>query len=330
MAQMVEPPRSRGRRRIQMAIPNDVLIAIPAYNEERFIGSVVVQARRISHAVVVIDDGSSDQTAQVAEAAGAVVERHPENQGKAEALNTAFRYARESGASILVVLDGDGQHSAEEIRRLVAPIQRGDADIVVGSRFLVESSGDIPRVRRLGQLAITAVTNACSGVPITDSQSGFRAFSRRAIETFLFGAKGFNVEVEMQFSALEHGLRVLEVPITALYLDPPKRSVFAHGRIVLNGVLRLAGRHRPLLAFGLPGLLAFLVGLAVGAITTEIYTSTGQLAIGYALITVLLSTCGLLSMFTAVLLHSIRGTFIDLERRIIEHAAHRSPAYRHG
>lgn len=320
-------PRDRYRRGRHLPLTG-VLVAIPAYNEERFIGSVVLQVRRAGLSVLVIDDGSSDQTSEVAEAAGAFVERHPENRGKAEALNTAFRYARSSGASALVVLDGDGQHNVAEIQRLLEPILSGEADIAIGSRFLAESPGSIPRVRRLGQKAMTAVTNACSGAAVTDSQSGFRAFSRKAIETLLFSAKGFNVEVEMQFWASEHGLRLVEVPITAVYLDPPKRNVLSHGLHVLNGILSLVGRRRPLLSFGVPGFIVLLVGLSFGVMVTQIYQTTHVLAVGYSLITVLCTITGLLSIFTGLLLHSVRGTFIDLEKRIIDLASASSFSHR--
>ncbi len=328
MAEAVGVARRNHQRRGRHFPLTDVLVAIPAYNEERFIGTVVLQVRRAGFSVLVIDDGSSDQTSEVAEAAGAVVERHPENRGKAEALNTAFRYARASGSSALVVLDGDGQHKIAEIQRLLAPILAGEADIAIGSRFLATSPGSIPRVRRIGQTAMTAMTNAVSGAKVTDSQSGFRAFSRRAIETLLFGAKGFNVEVEMQFWASEHDLRLVEVPITAVYLDPPKRNVLSHGLYVLNGILSLVGRRRPLLSFGVPGLIVLLVGLSFGALVTEIYQSTHVLAVGYGLITVLCTITGLLSIFTGLLLHSVRGTFIDLEKRIIDLASASSFGWR--
>jgi glycosyltransferase involved in cell wall biosynthesis len=295
----------------------DVLVAIPAYNEERFIGSVVLAARMAGKPVLVIDDGSVDRTADIAVAAGALVERHETNRGKAEALNTAFRFAREHLVTALVVLDGDGQHHADEIAIVLAPILSGEADIVIGSRFLSSSPGTVPKIRRLGQKAMTLTTNAVSGVGVTDSQSGFRAFSRHAIDTLLFASRGFSVEIEMQFGAHDHGLHVLEVPITAKYPDPPKRNVFHHGTQVLNGVLLLAERHRPLLFFGIPGIYLLIVGLAFGVKVAGIYSSTHVLATGYALITVLCTLLGLLALFTGIQLHSMRGVFLDLEKRLI-------------
>jgi glycosyltransferase involved in cell wall biosynthesis len=292
------------------------MVAIPAYNEERYIGSLVLRARQLGLTVLVVDDGSTDQTAEIAAAAGALVERHAVNRGKAAALNTAFRVARSRQAEVLVVLDGDSQHDVQQIEPLIAPIHSGEADIVVGSRFLPESNGAIPGLRRLGQRAMTLLTNAGSGVQLTDSQSGFRAFSRRAVETILFQTSGFSAEVEMQFLARQHALRLREVPISASYFDPPKRNAFRHGAQVLHGVLSLIGRHRPLLFFGSLGLLFGLIGLSFGILVTSIYQAHRILAVGYSLITVLCLIVGLLALFTAIVLHSIRSSFLDVERRL--------------
>jgi glycosyltransferase involved in cell wall biosynthesis len=295
----------------------NVLVAIPAYNEERFIGSVVLRAGLLGFDVLVVDDGSVDRTTQIAQSAGAIVEVHAENRGKAAALNTAFRLARERGVSILVVMDGDAQHAADEIERFLTPVREGLADIVVGSRFLAASGGQIPRMRRLGQRAMTTMTNVASGISVSDSQSGFRAFSARAIEALVFGSSGFSVEVEMQFQARDHGLTVAEVPISANYEDPPKRNIVGHGMQVLDGILRLVGQKRPLFFFGYPGVLSMVLGLLLGLRVADIQRSTGDLAVGYALLTVLFVVMGLLGLFTAVILHSVRLAFLNVERRII-------------
>ncbi|MFN8633875.1 MAG: glycosyltransferase family 2 protein [Chloroflexota bacterium] len=293
-------------------------MAVPAFNEQRFIGSVVVQLRQRGYTVLVIDDGSGDRTASVAEGAGAVVAQHPENQGKAEAVNTAFRHARRSGVECLVLMDGDAQHDPAEIERLIAPIERNEADIVIGSRFLETSDGDIPPVRRIGQVTMTKLTNLSSGATVTDSQSGYRAFSRRAIQSLIFASDGFSVEVEMQFQARDLDLNVVEVPIAATYTDPPKRNVLSHGFQVLDGILRLVGIRRPLFYFGYPGIVAMVLGAILGAYVTYVQHTRAELAIGYALITVLLVLVGLLSIFTAIILHSIRATVMGFERRLIE------------
>jgi glycosyltransferase involved in cell wall biosynthesis len=296
---------------------DQVLVAIPAYNEERFIGSLILQVRWLGYPVLVIDDGSSDGTAKVAAHAGASVARHEKNLGKAEALNTAFRIARGEGVTALVVLDGDSQHNPAEIEQVLAPVLRGDADVVIGSRYLDASAAHIPRVRSFGQRSMTLATNVSSGTAVTDSQSGFRAFSQRAIDAFRFRSHGFGVEGEMQFQARDYSLQVLEVPITAHYEEPPKRNVVSHGLQVLNSVLRLVERHRPLLFFGAPGVLLIMAGLGFGALVTLTYQTSRVLAVGYGLITVLALLAGLLAIFTGMTLHAIRGTFLDLEHRMI-------------
>ncbi len=328
-------PKVGATRAGSFAVPgiaDHVLVAIPAYNEARFIGSVILQAHLEGFEVVVIDDGSHDGTARIAAAAGALVERHPHNLGKAAALNTAFRIARARNVDALVVLDGDGQHRPDEIHQVLAPVLSHEADIVIGSRFLDpgHSEAAIPEVRRRGQLAITAATNLVSGTPVTDSQSGFRAFSRRAIHSLLFGTHGFNVEVEMQFQARAFGLHVHEMPITAIYADPPKRNVFGQGLTVVHGLMQLIGRHHPLLFFGVPGLCLTLAGLVLGAIVANIYQTTQVLAVGYSLLTLLLIIVGVLSLFTGVLLHSARGAFLDLERRLSALGYLAPPEVQHG
>ncbi|NLE99886.1 MAG: glycosyltransferase family 2 protein [Anaerolineales bacterium] len=290
-----------------------VVAVIPAYNEERFIGSVVLKARSHVDAVVVVDDGSSDETRLVAEAAGAVTVVHARNRGKGAALNTGFRRARELDPDAIVMLDGDGQHLPEELQTVLAPVFAGQADIVVGSRYL-NGTCDVPRHRALGHWFFNRLTNTLSGISATDSQSGYRAFSRDAVDALHFSSRGFSVESEMQFLAQDLGLRYVEVPITIRYTDKPKRPVIPHGLQVLNGILQLVGQHRPLLFFGLPGLLALFAGVIWGGIVVSIYTSSGQLAVGYALVSVLLTILGSLGLFAGIILHSVRGLFVNYLR----------------
>jgi glycosyltransferase involved in cell wall biosynthesis len=292
----------------------DVLVVIPAFNEDRFIGSLVLKVRAAGYSVLVVDDGSSDSTAAVAEAAGAVLIRHASNRGKAAAVASAFAHAREMELDALVLIDGDSQHDPVDLPGVLAPVLSGEADMVVGSRFLGAHS-QIPLWRRAGQHALTAATNLGSGVRITDSQSGFRAFSRRAIHAMRFGKDGFSVESEMQFEARASGLTIREVPISVHYQIPNKRNPVRQGVGVLDGVLRLIGLHRPLLFFGLPGLVILAAGLLLGAYVVRVYDATLQLAVGYALITVLLGIVGVMSLFIGIVLHTIRSLFMEFSRR---------------
>lgn len=288
-----------------------VVVVIPAYNEERCIGSVVLKLHQYPVEILVVDDGSRDETALIATAAGARVIRHLRNQGKGVALNTGLQAARQLDPDALVLIDGDGQHLPEQLPALLQPVLSGEADMVVGSRYL-EHTSEVPNHRVWGHRLFNLVTAAASGVMTTDSQSGYRAFSPRAMHLLSFSSTGFSVESEMQFLAHEHHLHVVEVPITIRYADKAKRSVFGQGMSVLNGILRLTGQMRPLLFFGLPGLFVLLAGLGLGVYVVDIYTRFKTLAVGYAILSVMLTIIGMLGLSTGVTLHSMRGLLHEM------------------
>ncbi|MEM3485919.1 MAG: glycosyltransferase family 2 protein [Candidatus Methanomethyliaceae archaeon] len=217
-----------------------VIAAIPAYNEEKYIAEVVRKTAKYVDEVYVIDDGSTDRTAERARAAGAIVISHSKNMGKGAAVNTAFTLARQIRPEALVLLDGDNQHDPEEIPLLLEPVLCGSYDMVVGSRFLRKNG--IPAYRQLGQGVLTIATNLGSGIKMTDSQSGFRAFSAKAIDQMSFRETGLSVESEMQFLAGKIKLLINEVPIVTNYDDEVKRNPVAHGVGVLIRVIWLLVR----------------------------------------------------------------------------------------
>ncbi|MDQ6671606.1 MAG: glycosyltransferase family 2 protein [Chloroflexota bacterium] len=293
-------------RSIQANVGGNVVVAIPAYNEDRFIGSLVLKLRARGHRVLVVDDGSTDTTAELAEAAGATVVRHPTNLGKTAAVETAFDHARRMGADVLVLIDGDSQHDPADVHSLAEPILNGDADMVVGSRFAGRRSV-IPRWRVAGQHALTMATNIGSGLHMSDTESGYRAFSRRALDEMRFNGRGFSIEPESQFQAKQHGWKVVEVPIRVHYELAMKRNPVWHGFGQVDAILRLIAQHRPLLFFAVPGAALVLAGLLLGLHVVRIYDATQQLAIGYSLITVLLVIVGIIATFVGIMLHAIRG-----------------------
>ena len=204
------------------------------------------------------------------------------------------------------MIDADGQHSPEEIDLVVAPLKTGEADIVVGSRYL-ENRSDVPQHRIWGHKAFNFLTNRASGISVTDSQSGYRAFSEKAIKALSFYSYGFSVELEMQFIANENNLRLVEVPITITYKDEPKRSVVRQGFGVLNGILYMTSQYRPLLFFGGIGLVSVLIGLGYGVKVLDTFYATQKLAIGSAVLSILFVIIGSVSFSTGILLHSIRS-----------------------
>jgi glycosyltransferase involved in cell wall biosynthesis len=285
-----------------------IIAAIPCFNEERFIGSVVLKAKNYVDQVMVIDDGSTDKTAMVAEQARVTVVKHDSNRGKGAAVRTAFEQAKEMGCSALVLLDGDGQHEPADIPRLLEPVLHGQADMVVGSRFL-QIESPVPGYRIWGQRVLTFFTNLGSRVKLTDSQSGFRAFSPKAIEALSFAEEGFSIESEIQFLAKEANLQVAEVAVSIGYYDRAKRSPVAHAMGVFNSIIGLVSKRLPLLFFGVPGAIMLGFGLWEGSQVVQDYNDTGEFYIGPALITVLLCILGALSLFTGLILHTIRSFF---------------------
>lgn len=192
-----------------------ILVAIPAYNEERRIAAVVRGARAHANVVVVIDDASTDRTADLARRAGARVLQHIVNRDLGGALQTAFVYARKTSPDILITMDGDGQFASDDIPRLIAPLVNGTADVVLGSRFLGVNT--VPFFRRLANRVANGVTRMLFGVAVTDSQSGFRAFHCRAFSVMELRTSGMEISSEIVTEMHARSLRYTEVPITVRY-----------------------------------------------------------------------------------------------------------------
>jgi len=192
------------------------LAIVPALNEAGSIESVIreIRAEDPDFEVLVVDDGSTDNTAALAEAAGAKVVRLPFNLGIGGAVQTGLQYAREHDFGIAVQIDADGQHDPSQLPQLLAPLVAGEADVVVGSRFLGERNYKAPLVRRIGIRVFAAIVSAVVGQPLTDTSSSFRAFGRRAIAYFARDyPHGFVESVEATVIAARCGLRLKEVPV---------------------------------------------------------------------------------------------------------------------
>jgi hypothetical protein len=193
-----------------------LVAVVPAWNEEGAIGTVVDEIKAFDHAatVVVVDDASTDRTADVAEEHGAIVLRLPFNVGIGGAVQTGFRYARDEGYGVAVRLDGDGQHDAAELGKLLAPIETGAADLVIGSRF-VDPGGTYrpPLARRMGIRVFARLVSVLGGQKVTDTTSGFLALDRAGIELFAVEYPHDYPEVEATLVALRSGLRLAQVQV---------------------------------------------------------------------------------------------------------------------
>ncbi len=278
---------------------------IPAYNEEKTIGSVVLGTQQHVSRVIVVDDGSSDQTSQIAKLAGAEVLVHPVNQGKGAALKTGFKAAKDS--KIIVTLDSDGQHDPRLIPKLVKPIQDDEADVVNGSRYLHGKDDDTPAYRRVGQNVLDAATNISGHLKITDSQSGFRAFAGHTIPVFGFHSSGYTIESEMLIDAANAGLRIMEVEIEAIYGEDShhKANPVKHGVSVLLRIIRDMEYNRPLYYFGAPGAVMVLIGMVLSIIFFSEYITDQSPSLLPTAMAALLTIFGSFIAFTGLILHSI-------------------------
>jgi glycosyltransferase involved in cell wall biosynthesis len=222
-----------------------IIAGVPAFNEEATVANVVFQAKAHVSSVIVIDDGSSDRTSEIARLAGAVVVRHKSNEGYGGALKTCFAMARKLHADAMVILDSDGQHDPEEIPIVLAPVTSGKADIVIGSRFIGKYQNSVPPSRRIGIMLLNFVTSLL-GPNVLDSQSGFRAFSARAISLIDPSESGMGAGSEILIQACEKGLKIVEVPTHCSYESRvPLSTTFTRGLEVLLSLVRqmLIRRH---------------------------------------------------------------------------------------
>jgi len=284
-----------------------IVAAVPAYNEEKTIAKVVVRAMKHVDRVVVVDDGSLDDTATIAERLGAQVVRHESNLGYGAAIRSCFDVARDLNPDALVILDADGQHSADDIPKLLAPIQAGEADIIVGSRFAGAATSEIPSYRRAGMRLLNEVTNRVAKQKISDTQSGFRAYSRKAIRGIRLYERGMGVTSEIGIRGGDAGLTVVEVPVGVAYqgLETSSQNPLTHGLEIISAILRIAGEKHPVALFGFPGLISIIAGLGGWLWVANRFAQVQELPVGIALVSTVLLIAGILAVMTGVILYTI-------------------------
>jgi hypothetical protein len=289
-----------------------VVAGIPAYNEEKTIARVVLGAQKHAHIVVVCDDGSSDLTGEIAARLGAVVVRHERNSGYGAALQSLFKRARELNADVLVTLDADGQHDPAQIPLLVKPIEEGVAGVVLGSR-LKDKNGtiDMPKYRQFGVKVITKLTNGNGKHGVSDAQSGFRAYSKRAMEHLgSMSENGMSASVELLRAINKSGLKVCEVPISCKYAGSTgektsSKNPLSHGVGLIMSLIKLVVEDRPLPYLGLPGIVSIAVGALFGVWMMDMYAASGQIVTNVALASITFILLGFFMVSTAITLYAI-------------------------
>jgi glycosyltransferase involved in cell wall biosynthesis len=284
-----------------------IVAAIPAYNEEKTIAKVVLRAMRHVDRVVVVDDGSTDDTAMIAERLGAHIVKHDGNLGYGAAIRSCLSAARDLNSDILVILDADGQHSGDDIPKILAPIQAGEADIVVGSRFSGPQDSEIPLYRRAGLRLVNEATNRIARQKISDTQSGFRAYSRESIQRIGLYERGMGVTSEINIRSGDAGLKIVEVPIGIRYsgLETSSQNPLSHGLEIVSTILRIAGEKHPVALFGVPGFISMFAGLGGWLWVANRFAEVRELPVGIALISTILLIAGILVVMTGIILYTI-------------------------
>ena len=284
------------------------IACIPAYNVENTISTVVKDVSNYVDSVIVCDDGSIDETSNEAKNAGATVIKHEKNHGKGAALKSLFDYAKKTDFDILVTIDGDGQFLAKDIPKLINPINNG-CDVVIWSRL--DEKSEMPGYRKFGNKVLDKMTSAASELPFKDTQSGFRAYSKKAIEKIKFYSDGFASDSEILVSASEKGLKISEEKINVRYDTGTKTSTknpVSHSSDVITKLIELIAVKSPLKLLGIPGIVLFLFGLFYSGVVISIFNESGYFSVPSTLVALGSVVIGILFILTAIILFTINVT----------------------
>jgi glycosyltransferase involved in cell wall biosynthesis len=280
-------------------------IGIPAFNEEKNIAKIITRLKKITNSIIVCDDGSTDMTLEIAESLGVIVVKHEKNRGYGAAINSIFQKAQEIKSDLLVTFDGDGQHRVEDIENLIEPIKENTADIVIGSRFL-KKENNVPNYRKIGIKIITKVTNASMQKKLTDSQSGFRAYSKQVLSKISLSEIGMGISTEILIKASSEGLRITEVPITILYSgNTSTHNPVSHGTSVLFSTIKFTSIEHPLKFYGIPSVIFLTIGVIFASLAVQYYVDVGRLNTDLTLIGAGTILVGIILLISAILLYSL-------------------------
>ena len=283
-----------------------IVACIPVYNEESVIAKVVQNCLKKVDEVIVCDDGSIDNTVQMASEAGAYVLKHDKNRGKGAAMRTLFKHVLKTDADIIVTIDGDGQFLTEEIPILVKPILENQSDMVIGYRF--DSNSEMPKYRKIGNKVLDKITNFATDLPFRDTQSGFRAYSKSAIKQIEFSTDGFGADSEILVNASEKKLKIIEQKVTVIYQTGNKTSTkdpISHSSEVIVSLIELIALKHPLKFLGIPGLLSICFGIIFSIMVITTFNETRYFSIPFTLISIGSLIVGILLFLMSILLFSI-------------------------
>ena len=289
--------------------PN-IAVCIPSYNEAKAIGDVIQKAKKYARYVIVYDDGSTDDTYEIARLSGAdQIIRSTENKGYGVAIRAMFQAAKEKNADVLVTIDSDGQHDPDQIPDLIKPICDEGFDITIGSRFMrSQEKVKIPPYRSLGIKAITRLSHYASYNNITDAQSGFRAYNNKAINSMNLFEEGMAVSTEILLRAQEKQLLIKEVPITVRYNtgnDTSTHHPVSHGIAVLYSLVQFISLRHPLAFYGLPGVALLIISAVFISNALDLFERTRFVSTNMILISVGAAVVGVVLLATGAILYTM-------------------------
>jgi glycosyltransferase involved in cell wall biosynthesis len=291
-----------------------ILVCIPAFNEAKTIEDIIIKSKEYADGVIVYDDGSTDNTYDLAKSSGATVIKSPKNTGYGAAIRALFQAAKDQNADVMITLDSDGQHNPDQIPVLIEPLLKQGVDLVIGSRFLNRNDKErVPRYRSFGIKTITKLTQAASYGGITDAQSGFRAYNKNALSKINLFEDGMAVSIEILLRAKEKKLLTTEVPITINYdvKDTSTHNPISHGVGVLYSVLQFISLRHPLAFYGLPGIA--LLGVAAFFLRNalHLFSTTGYVSTNMILISVGIAVVGVVLLATAAIVYTLVALLKD-------------------
>ena len=283
-----------------------IIIGIPAFNEEKNIASIITKLMNITDSIIVCNDGSSDLTSEIAEKMGAVVINHKKNLGYGGAIRSIFLKAKELECDILVTFDADGQHRIEDIENVTTPIIDQEAELVIGSRFLDGSEKEVPQYRKVGIKVITKITNASIKEKLTDSQSGFRAYSKKVVDELNPSELGMGISTEILIKASSKNFKIVEVPIKILYSgDTSTHNPISHGSSVILSTIKYTSIEHPLKFYGIPSVIFFIVGLSFTYLSAQYYAEIGRLSTNLTIVAAGTILIAVVLLITSILLYSL-------------------------
>lgn len=286
-----------------------ILVCIPAFNECEAISEIVKRASKHAAEVLVCDDGSQDGTDRLAEAAGAIVIRHTKNQGYGATIKTLFEAAKGKDPDVMVTLDSDGQHDPDQIPQVVKPILYDGFDIVVGSRYLTDHDRQqIPVLRGVGIKVITTLARRISYGNITDAQSGFRAYSRKALQKIRLFEKGMPVSTEILIKAKQENLIIREVPVTVSYnmKNTSTHNSVSHGMSIVYSLMQFVIIRHPMLFIGLPGLALLIVSALFISQALDLFSETRYVSTPLILLSIGSALIGIIMLVMSTLIYAMK------------------------